>query len=104
MKKCCEMKGFLSFLVLKLIEKKNMSGEEISQEIKKRRGTKPSPGTIYPVLKSLNQSSFIEKVPNGSKAKKYRLTKRGRKELNAATKKFCEIFYDMKDEFQKCCR
>ena len=73
----------------------------VSQEIKKRRGTKPSPGTIYPVLKSLNQSSFIEKVPNGSKAKKYRLTKSGEKELKESTRKFVSIFCDMGGEFKK---
>ena len=103
MKECCEMKGFLSFIVLKLIGKKNMSGEDIGQEIKKRKGTKPSPGTIYPVLKALNKNGFIEEIKSSGKTKKYKLTKKGRKELAAATKKFCEIFYDMKDDFQRCC-
>ena len=103
MRTCCDMRGFLSFIVLKLISKKNMSGEDIRQELKKRKGTKPSPGTIYPVLKALNESGFIEEVKNGGKTKKYKLTKRGHKELGIATKKFCEIFYDMKEEFQKRC-
>lgn len=97
------MRGFLSFRVLKIISKKNMSGEDIRQEIKKRKGSKPSPGTIYPVLKSLNESGFIEEVKDGGKEKKYKLTKKGQKEIKIATKRFCEIFYDMKDEFQKCC-
>ena len=101
MGQCCEMKGFLSFIVLRLISKKNMSGEDIGQELKKRKGTKPSPGTVYPVLKSLNESKFIEEVKGNGKEKKYRLTKKGRKELAVATGKFCEIFYDMKDEFRK---
>ena len=97
------MKGFLSFIVLKLISKKNMSGEDIRVEIKKRKGSRPSPGTIYPVLKSLSKSGFIEEVRGSGKIKKYRLTKKGSKELNAATRKFCEIFYDMKEEFQRRC-
>ena len=97
------MKGFLSFIVLKLISKKNMSGDEIRSELKKRRGSRPSPGTIYPVLKSLNQNRFIEEVKNRGKIKKYRLTRKGRNEINAATKKFCIIFYDMREEFIKCC-
>jgi len=97
------MRGFLSFIVLKLVSKKNMSGEDISQELKKRKGAKPSPGTIYPVLKSLSQNGFIQEVKNRGKMKKYKLTKKGQKELKLATKKFCEIFYDMKDEFQKRC-
>ena len=97
------MKGFLSFIVLKLIGKKNMSGEDIRQELKKRKGSKPSPGTVYPVLKSLSESGFIKEVPNGNRTKKYKLTRKGQKELKIATRKFCEIFYDMKDEFASCC-
>ena len=103
MKECCDMRGFLSFIVLKLINKKNMSGEEIRQEIKIRKGSKPSPGTIYPVLKNLRKNGFIEEVKNGGKTKKYKLTKKGQKEIKIATKKFCTIFYDMKDDFSKCC-
>ena len=100
---CCDMRGFLSFIVLKLIGKKNMSGEDIRQELKKRKGSKPSPGTIYPVLKSLSENGFIEEIKNGNKTKKYRLTKKGKNELRIATGKFCRIFYDMKDEFKKSC-
>lgn len=101
---CCEMKGFLSFIVLKLISKKNMSGEEIREELRERKGSKPSPGTIYPALKSLSKSGFIEEIKSRGKTKKYKLTKKGQKEIKIATKKFCEIFYDMKDDFQKCCK
>lgn len=103
MRECCDMKGFLSFIVLKLISKKKMSGEGIREELKKRRGTKPSPGTIYPVLKSLSKSGFIEEIKNSGKTKKYKLTKKGQKEVKLATKKFCMIFYDMKEEFGRFC-
>lgn len=93
----------MSFIVLRLISNRQMSGEEISQEIKKRKGTKPSPGTIYPVLKSLSESGFIGEVKNSGKMKKYKLTRKGQKELRVATKKFCEIFYDMGNEFRNQC-
>jgi len=101
MRKCCDMRGFLSFLVLRLISKKPMSGEEIRLEIEKRRGHKPSPGTIYPVLKTLSASGWIEEISNKSKEKKYKLTKSGLQELNQATKKFLSIFCDMGEEFKK---
>ncbi|MEK6942915.1 MAG: PadR family transcriptional regulator [Nanoarchaeota archaeon] len=104
MRKCCEMKGFLSFLVLKLIGKNNMSGEELSEELKKRKGTKPSPGTIYPVLKALSENGFIEEVKGKGKLKKYKITKKGQKELEIATHKFCNLFYDMENEFHRCCK
>ncbi len=104
MKKCCDMKGFLSFIVLKLISKRSMSGDEIRKVIELRRGTKPSPGTIYPVLKMLSENGFIEEIKSSSKTKKYRLTKKGQKEVKIETKKFCVLFYEMKDEFHKCCK
>jgi len=100
MVKCCDMRGFLSFLVLRLIGKKEMSGEEIRQEIEKRKGHKPSPGTIYPVLKALTANGWIQTKDSG-KEKKYRLTISGRKELNDATRKFISIFCDMGEEFKK---
>ena len=104
MEEYCSMKGFLSFMILRLISKGDISGEEIRQEIKKRRGSRPSPGTIYPVLKSLKDLKLIEEVKSDGKTKKYKLTKRGRKEMELATARFCRIFYDMKDDFQRCCR
>lgn len=80
-----------------------MSGEEIRQDMEKRKGTKPSPGTIYPVLKALSEIGFIEEIKDSGKEKKYKLTKKGKKELEIATVKFCQIFYDMKEEFGKHC-
>ena len=103
MESCCSMKGFLTFMVLRLISKKYLSGEEIRKEIKKRKGTKPSPGTIYPVLKYLNKSGFIEQIKHKGKIKKYKITKKGKKELNEATRKFCMLFYDMKDDISRSC-
>ena len=100
MEKCCDMKGFLSFLVLRLISKKSMSGEEIRREIEKRRGQKPSPGTIYPVLKILSENGWIEAKEQG-KEKIYRLTKDGQKELKEATRRFISIFCDMGEEFHR---
>ena len=60
MQKCCDMRGFLSFLVLRLIKTQPRSGEDIRQELERRRGSRPSPGTIYPVLKSLSNNGWIE--------------------------------------------
>jgi len=99
MKACCDMRGFLSFIVLRLISKNHMSGEDLRQELEKRRGCKPSPGTIYPVLKFLSEGKLIEEIKEGKKEKKYKLTNAGRKELRVATKKFVAIFCDMKGEF-----
>ena len=101
MEKCCDMRGFLTFTVLRLIGKKPMSGEELREELERRKGSRPSPGTIYPALKAMNESGWIEDVKSGSKEKKYKITATGRKELSAATKKFVAIFCDMREEFEK---
>ncbi len=99
MKKCCDMKGFLSFIVLRFIKNKPMSGEEIRQELEKRKGHKPSPGTIYPVLKSLHAQGWIEAVEGTSKEKKYKITPKGKKECEESTKRFVALFCDMGCEF-----
>ena len=104
MKECCEMRGFLSYLVLRLVSKRNVSGEEIREELKKRKGSRPSPGTVYPALKTLKRSGLIEEIKKGGRVKKYRLTKKGKIELERATRAFCHIFYDMREDFQRCCK
>ncbi len=95
----CDMKGFLTFIVLRMIGKKEMSGEDIRKEVEKRKGCKPSPGTIYPVLKNLSEKGLIKETHENKKIKKYSLTENGKQELKLATKKFVKIFYDMKGEF-----
>jgi len=95
------MRGFLSFLVLRLISKNNMSGEELRCELERRKGSKPSPGTIYPVLKALSEYGWIEEIQEGKKEKKYKITKTGEKELKEATRRFISIFCDMGEEFRK---
>ncbi len=78
-----------------------MSGEELRKEIEKRKGSKPSPGTIYPVLKALNENGFIQEINDGGKEKKYKITPEGKKEMQKATRQFISIFFDMREEFEK---
>lgn len=101
MTKCCDMRGFLAFTVLRLVAKRKMSGEDIRKELEKRKGSKPSPGTIYPVLKSLSGNGWIEEAEDNGKEKKYKLTRDGKRELNAATRKFIAMFCDMKEDFER---
>lgn len=98
--KCCDMKGFLSYLVLWSLSKKSMTGSEIAKELEKRKGSKPSPGTIYPVLKELKKSGLI----SSDKGKAYSLTSRGKAELKNACGIFCSIFYDVHDMAGFCKR
>ncbi len=36
-----------------------MHGQELADGIARRKGEKPSPGTIYPALKNLREMDFI---------------------------------------------
>lgn len=92
----CELRGYLSYLILWIINKKSMNGAEISREIEKRRGTKPNPGTIYPLLKELKNKELV----SVDKYKYYSLTPRGIKELEEECQFFCNIFYDAKEMFK----
>ena len=57
-----DMKGFLSYIILWNLAKKRKNGIEISKDLEKRRGSKPSPGTLYPALKELKgKDSFKQK-------------------------------------------
>lgn len=95
----CRMKGFLSFLILWLVSKRGMTGAEMALELEKRKGRKPSPGTIYPVLKNLKDKGLLSMDEN----KRYSLTKRGRKELEAHLNTFFRTFCDI-DEMKSCCK
>ena len=86
----CDMKGFLSFLILWEVSKKPLNGIQLSKALEKRRGHKPSPGTIYPALKELKEAKLIL----ADKNKTYSLTEKGKLELHHSCKSFCCIFYD----------
>jgi len=75
-----------------------MKGAEIGRELEKRRGTIPSPGTIYPALKELKNKGLITVDDN----KIYSLTPDGEDELKSACKFFCQIFYDVKEMSDFC--
>ena len=88
---CCDMRGLLGFLILFLLSKKEMHGQEIADEIAKRKGEKPSPGTIYPALKGLREAGFLEEQKEG-KTISYSLTPKGKKALTIAKRKFTRTF------------
>lgn len=94
----CGMKGFLSFLILWMLKNRQMTGSEITDEMEKRKGRRFSPGTIYPVLKRLKDSGFIL----DDDEKRYSLTEKGEKELEARLDNFFMTFWDL-EEMRKHC-
>jgi PadR family transcriptional regulator PadR len=93
------MKGFLSFLILWQISKRSMTGAEIALELEKRKGRRPSPGTVYPVLKHLKDQGLLSIDAN----KSYSLTDRGRRELKVHLDTFFKTFHDI-DEMRSRCK
>ena len=75
-----------------------MTGAEIASELQKRKGRKPSPGTIYPVLKHMKEENLVSMDEN----KSYTLTKKGEKNLEDHLQTFIRTFHDI-DEMKSCC-
>ena len=116
---CCDMRGLLSFQILWLLSKKPMHGQEIAEELQKRRGFKPSPGTLYPALKRLE--GFIKDTEESKKEGKviyhqderkryikgekegrkivYRLVEEKSGEIDQACRYFCYVFADIFEEY-----
>jgi len=85
------MRGMLGFLILFLLSKESLHGQALAEEITKRKGEKPSPGTIYPALKSLREAGFISEQKEG-KTIVYSLTARGESALKIAKRRFTRTF------------
>jgi DNA-binding PadR family transcriptional regulator len=87
-------KGFLKYVVLKMLDEKPLSGSEIMNEIEeKTKGHwKPSPGSIYPLLSWLQEKKYTEEAVNQEPGmKRYTLTEEGKAFLQEHIKKQNEI-------------
>ena len=87
----CDMRGLLSFQIMWLLTREPMHGEEIAEEIAKRRGNKPKAGTLYPALKELKEKEMIHGEKQG-KIIVYTLTTEGRRDIKRATIYFRHSF------------
>ena len=74
-----------------------MNGQEISDELGKRRGSRPTAGTIYPALKELRIRGLVEKEKKG-RITTYTLSDRGREGLEEACTYFCSAFGEIFQE------
>lgn len=87
----CDMRGMLSFMILWLLSKRPMYGQELAAEIGRRRGGRPKPGTIYPALKDLADRRMIVSEIQGHNIV-YELTELGQDGLAASLKYFRRAF------------
>ena len=96
---CCDMRGYLSVSILYLLGKDPMYGSQLASELMKRRFERPTPGTIYPALKALEEEGLIRREGKGNK-KVYRLTREGRAGLRDAARYFVQAYADVVDDFR----
>jgi len=94
---CCDMRGFLTFQILWELSKEEMNGQQIAEKIGKRRGTDPTPGTIYPALNQLKKDKLI-KGRNEGREIIYKLTPAGKKGLADASRYFFQLFGDIVED------
>ncbi len=87
----CDMRGMLSFMVLWLLSKRPMHGQELATEIQKRKGDRPNPGTIYPALKGLTSKGLVTQHSEG-RNRVYELTPKGRETLGIAVQFFKKAY------------
>jgi len=90
----CDMRGMLSFLILWILAQKPAHGQQIANEIERRKGAKPTPGTIYPALKELRRRGMISSERKG-RMTIYTITPKGRRALEWGCGRVCRMFGDI---------
>jgi len=79
-----ELRGLLKILILKELEKCEATGYELIKRLS--RFKRPSPGSVYPLLKELSELGFLNVRKEGRK-KVYSLSEKGRRVLKEAMEK-----------------
>lgn len=91
------MKGTLDLLVLKTLAVESRHGVGVAERIAQiTRGTfQVKPGSLFPALHRLEQNGFIagewSATPDGHRAKYYRLTTAGQRQLAAEKKNWAKV-------------
>jgi len=91
-------RGYLRYQVLMLLKDQAMSGSEIASRIEQEMSGRwrPSPGSLYPLLKDLEGRGFAEELPLVDGTKRYRLTELGQAFLQEDT----QIAAQMREKLQ----
>ncbi|HEC76207.1 MAG TPA: PadR family transcriptional regulator [Thermoplasmatales archaeon] len=98
-----ERKFFLGFIRIHLLyhaSKSSIYGVEMIEELR-RHGYNISPGTLYPILHSLEKEGFLvseSKNVDGKVRRYYRITKKGEKILREAKRKIKELIDEVMEE------
>lgn len=91
------LQGTLDMLILKALALEEMHGLGISRRIEQvTKGTfQVKPGSLFPALHRMDEEGWIEsswgESQNNRRAKYYRLTKKGRRQLESETERWGRI-------------
>ncbi len=77
-----------------------MNGKEICEELRMRRGTRLTAGTIYPALKELRKKGLV-RMERVGRTTKYTLSENGKEGLEKACRYFCTAFGEIFQEYTK---
>jgi len=81
-----QVRGILKLLILKELEKSDATGYELIKRIGIRTSKKPSPGSVYPLLRELTDSGFLTVKAEGNR-KIYSLSEKGRTVLDETSQR-----------------
>lgn len=99
-------KGYIRIAVLILLRKKPHHGYEIMKEVRERTMGfwKPTAGGVYPILRNLEKSGYVEgewAVQKNRKRKIYKITEAGSAVLERALAKESQLATSMSDLFKE---
>ena len=89
-----DLRGLLGFWLLWELRLGPLLGAQIAERMEWRRGEPLSPGTLYPALAALERDGLAEKSKAGRDTS-YRLTAKGRTELDCAGMYVRAVFRDV---------
>lgn len=92
--------GFIKIHILHHATKEPIYGLWFIEELKKH-GYDISPGTLYPILHSMEKDKFLQsyqEVVNGKVRKYYKTTSKGKKTLNKAKDKIQELISEITEK------
>ncbi|MBI4361989.1 MAG: helix-turn-helix transcriptional regulator [Euryarchaeota archaeon] len=92
-----DSRGLLSFLLLWLLQKRPMYGNQLAEELERRRGVRPNPGTLYPALRMLERRGLITSRDEDGKKVCF-ITALGKRQFSFACDRFCSTFGDIVEE------
>jgi PadR family transcriptional regulator, regulatory protein PadR len=92
--------GFIKIHILHHASREPVYGLWLIEELQ-RHGYDMSPGTLYPLLHSLQEDSMLhsqDQVVGGKVRKYYRITAKGKKTLRQAREKASELLNELLEE------